>query len=103
MDNAPRSAFLSAVILPSERTVALGIVNVVKTSSQSFGPVITGALAGAHLFWISFVVAGGIKVMYDLGVLVMFVNYKTREERQEEHVREGEDESEEHVLGRERE
>lgn len=62
----------------------MGIVNVVKTTSQSLGPVITGALAEAHLFWIAFVVAGGLKVLYDLGILAAFVNHKTRDQEAEE-------------------
>ena len=76
MDQAPRSAFLSAVVLPEERTATMGIVNTVKTMSQSSGPLITGALAGEGRFWIAFVIAGGLKVSYDLGMLRMFVNLK---------------------------
>lgn len=74
MDQAPRSAFLSAVVKPEERTATMGIVNTVKTMSQSSGPLITGALAGDGRFWIAFVVAGGLKAGYDLGMLRMFVN-----------------------------
>ena len=62
----------------------MGIINVVKTSSQSLGPVITGALSGAHLFWVAFVVAGSMKACYDLGTLAVFKNHKTHGERQEE-------------------
>ena len=76
MDQAPRSAFLSAVVLPEERTATMGIVNTVKTMSQSSGPLMTGALASEGRFWIAFVVAGGLKVSYDLGMLKMFVNLK---------------------------
>lgn len=76
MDQAPRSAFLSAVVLPEERTATMGIVNTVKTMSQSSGPLITGVLAGEGRFWIAFVVAGGLKVSYDVGMLRMFVNLK---------------------------
>ncbi|MCJ1397466.1 hypothetical protein MMC11_000659 [Xylographa trunciseda] len=84
MDNAPRSAFLAAAVLPSERTLTMGIVNIVKTSSQSVGPVVTGFLAEAHSFWIAFLVAGGLKVLYDLGILVAFADHKTREEEMEQ-------------------
>ena len=84
MDNAPRTAFLAAVFLSNERTVAMGVLNVVKTTSQSLGPVVTGALSTANLFWIAFVVAGGLKVLYDLGILVIFVNHKTRDDEPEE-------------------
>ncbi|RAL62528.1 hypothetical protein DID88_005093 [Monilinia fructigena] len=42
MDQAPRIAFIAAVVHPHERTAVMGLVNVVKTFSQSLGPVITG-------------------------------------------------------------
>lgn len=74
MDQAPRTAFLAAVVLPTERTAVMGIVNVVKTLSQSGGPTITGWLAGKGNFWIAFVVAGALKTVYDLGLLVFFLN-----------------------------
>ena len=92
MDNGPRSAFIASAILPSERTVAMGIVIVVKASSRSLGPVMTGALAGAHLFWVAFVVAGCMKILYDLGLLVVFVNHRTREELDEDPRTEADDE-----------
>lgn len=76
MDQAPRSAFLSAVVLPQERTAVMGIVNTVNTMSQSSGPLITGVLAGHGRFWIAFVVAGALKGLYDLGLLAMFVRTK---------------------------
>ncbi|KAK5107569.1 hypothetical protein LTR62_001012 [Meristemomyces frigidus] len=74
MDQAPRSAFLSAVVLPEERTAVMGIVNTVKTMSQSSGPLITGVLAGKNHFWVAFVIAGVLKGSYDMGLLAMFVN-----------------------------
>lgn len=76
MDQAPRSAFLSAVVLPEERTATMGIANTVRTLSQSSGPLITGVLAGKKRFWIAFVVAGALKASYDLGMLGMFVSLK---------------------------
>lgn len=84
MDQAPRQAFLSATVLPAERTAVMGVVNVVKTLSQSGGPVATGYLAGLNHFWIAFLVAGGMKATYDVGLLKMFLGYKSREEREEE-------------------
>jgi len=63
MDQAPRSAFLSAVVLPEERTAVMGVVNVAKSLSQSAGPIVTGALAEGGRFWVAFVIAGSLKVM----------------------------------------
>lgn len=81
MDVAPRSAFLAAVVLPNERTAVMGTINVVKTSSQSLGPLITGVLASNKLFWLAFVMAGSLKATYDLGMLAVFAGHKPREER----------------------
>ncbi len=83
MDQAPRQAFLAAAVLPSERTAVMGFVNVVKTLSQSGGPVATGYLAGLGKFWIAFLIAGAMKASYDLGMLKMFLGYKSREEEDE--------------------
>ncbi|KAK4119552.1 MFS general substrate transporter [Parathielavia appendiculata] len=85
MDVAPRSAFLAAVLLPSERTAVMGAINVVKTTAQSLGPLITGVLAGRDLFWVSFVCAGSLKACYDLGLLAVFKNYeRDRQEQRDE-------------------
>ncbi len=84
MDVAPRSAFLAAVVLPSERTAVMGTINVVKTSAQSLGPLITGVLASKNLFWVAFVTAGSLKAAYDLGMLAVFAGTKPREEQQRE-------------------
>lgn len=83
MDQAPRQAFLSAAVLPSERTAIMGLVNVVKTLSQSGGPIATGWLAGIGKFWIAFLIAGAMKASYDLAMLKMFLGYKSREEEEE--------------------
>lgn len=62
----------------------MGIVNTVKTMSQSAGPLITGALAGEGRFWIAFVVAGGLKVSHDIGMLRMFVDLKLEGDESEQ-------------------
>jgi para-aminobenzoate synthetase len=72
MDQAPRSAFLSIVVRPDERTAVMGVVNILKTLSQSSGPTVTGVLAGRNHFWIAFVAAGSLKGMYDVLLLVFF-------------------------------
>jgi Major Facilitator Superfamily len=95
MDQAPRQAFLAAAVLPGERTAVMGIVNVVKTLSQSLGPVVTGILAGKGKFWVAFVVAGALKIAYDVLMLGMFLGYRTQEERAEERVQVVEEEERE--------
>lgn len=72
MDQAPRAAFLSIVVLPQERTAVMGVVNILKTLSQSAGPWATGLLAGHGHFWVAFVAAGSLKGTYDLLLLALF-------------------------------
>ncbi|KAI6380929.1 hypothetical protein MCOR25_001454 [Pyricularia grisea] len=79
MDAGPRSAFLAAVIRPSERTAVMGLINTLKTVAQSVGPSATGLLAGSGHFWVAFVVAGSLKATYDLGLLAVFKNHEKEE------------------------
>lgn len=83
MDAAPRSAFLAAVVQPHERTAVMGIVNVVKTASQSMGPYITGVLVKHQLFWVAFLMAGSLKAAYDLGLLMTFVGHQIQEKKKQ--------------------
>lgn len=93
MDQAPRQAFLAAVVLPSERTAVMGVVNVVRTLSQSGAPSITGWLAGIGSFWVAFVVGGAMKASYDLAMLKMFLGHKTYEQVEDERGRDQDEES----------
>ncbi|KAJ3546148.1 hypothetical protein NM208_g2133 [Fusarium decemcellulare] len=81
MDVAPRSAFLAAIVLPQERTVVIGLINVAKTTALSLGPLITGLLADSNYFWVSFIMAGALKASYDLGFLGLFKNHERVEAR----------------------
>lgn len=50
----------------------MGVVNILKTLSQSSGPSVTGVLAGNNHFWVAFVAAGSLKAAYDLLLLTFF-------------------------------
>ncbi|KAI1490947.1 major facilitator superfamily domain-containing protein [Biscogniauxia mediterranea] len=76
MDQAPRAAFIAAVVKPEERTAVNGITSTLRTLASTIGPSVTGILAGNDRFWIAFVVAGSLRIAYDLGLFVMFVNMK---------------------------
>ncbi|KAL3439780.1 MFS transporter [Aspergillus insuetus] len=82
MDSAPRSAFLAAALPADKRTAIMGAINVVKTSTQSLGPLVTGILADRGVFGASFTLAGGLKVMYDLGILASFLGMEREKERE---------------------
>lgn len=76
MDQAPRTAFIAAVVKPEERTAVMGITSMVRTLAQTLGPSVTGLLSGNGVFWVAFVAAGFFRISYDLGLWVLFVNVK---------------------------
>ncbi|KAL5335680.1 MFS transporter [Aspergillus crustosus] len=94
MDTAPRSAFLASALPSGKRTAIMGAINVVKTSAQSAGPLVTGVLGERGFLGGGFVLAGTLKVIYDLGILASFLELergkkREREERDVEREREG--------------
>ncbi|KAJ5594587.1 uncharacterized protein N7459_000795 [Penicillium hispanicum] len=82
MDVAPRSAFLAAALPSDNRTAIMGAVNVVKTTTQSLGPLLTGILARNNMFGVSFIIAGCLKVVYDLGMLASFAGRDAAKRKQ---------------------
>lgn len=76
MDQAPRAALIAAIVRPEERTAIMGITSMLRTLASVAGPTITGLLAGSERFWIAFVVAGGLRIGYDLGLWAMFKTIK---------------------------
>ncbi|KAI1122641.1 MFS general substrate transporter [Nemania abortiva] len=92
MDTAPRSAFLATIILPEERTAIMGTLNVVKTTASSLGPIVTGVLVDHNLYWVSFLLGGSLKGLYDIGILIFFTHKeKELERRERERIREREE------------
>jgi hypothetical protein len=43
---------------------------------MSVGPSITGLLSGNGTFWVAFLATGVCRIIYDLGLWVLFVNVK---------------------------
>ncbi|KAF3001949.1 hypothetical protein E8E13_007149 [Curvularia kusanoi] len=76
MDQAPRTAFIAAVVKPEERTGVMGITSMARTLAMSLGPSITGLLSGNNVFWIAFLASGFCRITYDLGLWVLFSTVK---------------------------
>jgi MFS family permease len=73
MDVPTRQSFVMEVVAPDERAAAAGITGVARTIGASVSPAITGALLGSTA-WLGapFVIAGGLKIVYDLLLLASF-------------------------------
>jgi predicted dinucleotide-binding enzyme len=67
MDTAPRQAYTMAVVAPDERAAAAGITGIARSVGAGLAPLLAGPLyASATLSGLPFVVAGALKVLYDL-------------------------------------
>ena len=65
MDVPTRQAYTMAVVDPDERSAAAGITGIARSVGASISPVIAGALLSVYLGG-PFIVAGGLKILYDL-------------------------------------
>ncbi|KAF4979334.1 hypothetical protein FZEAL_4440 [Fusarium zealandicum] len=77
LDNAPRQAFISAGVLDEERTSAMGVINIVKTVGSCLGLYMTGLFAGLNQFWLAFIVAGSLKLVYNILISAFFWRRRT--------------------------
>jgi MFS family permease len=84
MDQGPRVALIAAVVRPEERTAVMGITTMLRTLASTTGPSITGLLAENNKFWVAFVVAGTLRLAYDVGLFAMFINIKLHKHETEE-------------------
>lgn len=76
MDQAPRSAFIAAVVKSEETTAVMGITSMVRTLASTAGPTLTGLFAAGDKFWVAFVAAGTFRLAYDFGLFAMFASMK---------------------------
>lgn len=82
MDVPTRQSYTMAVVDPDERSAAAGVTGISRTVGASLAPLVAGPLyASAALAGVPFLVAGGLKVAYDLALWRAFRAVKPPEER----------------------
>ena len=72
MDVPTRTAFVMMVVTPSERAAAASFTAVPRSLASAASPALAGALLGAGLASVPLIVAGAMKIAYDLAVLAAF-------------------------------
>jgi predicted MFS family arabinose efflux permease len=80
LDVPTRHSYIMAVVDPDERTAAAAFTTVARNLSSAVGPAFSGALFGASAFALPFVLAGGLKTVYDLLLLSTFRHLRPPEE-----------------------
>jgi predicted MFS family arabinose efflux permease len=81
MDVPTRSSYVMAVVPPEERAAAASITSVPRSLASSISPMLAGQLLSVSGFGWPLVVAGSLKIAYDLMLLAMFRSVKPPEER----------------------
>jgi MFS family permease len=67
MDVPVRQSYTMAVVDPVERSAAAGVTGIARTAGTSISPLIAGPLiAIPGLAAVPFLLAGGLKIVYDL-------------------------------------
>lgn len=80
MDVPTRQSYTMAIVKPEERSRVAGIINLPRSLTSALGPSIAGAIMQFMGPSIPFLIAGGLKAAYDLGLYFMFRNVKPPEE-----------------------
>ena len=80
MDVPTRSSYVMAVVSPGERAAAASITSVPRSLASSVSPLIAGYLLGISSFGWPLIIAGGVKIVYDLLLLVNFRTVRPPEE-----------------------
>jgi len=84
MDVPTRQSYLMAVVDENERSAAAGISGVARTIGASISPILAGPLlAQAALMNLPFILAGGLKLVYDALLYFKFISLKPPTERDE--------------------
>ncbi len=80
MDVPTRQSYTMAVVDDDERTAAAGLTNVARTTASAVSPVLTGYAFSVAALGVPFLLAGAIKITYDLLVYAAFRNVRPPEE-----------------------
>ena len=77
MDVPTRQAYTMALVPAGERSAAAGVTGIARTVGASLSPLVAGPLyASASLAGLPFLIAGGLKIVYDLLVWKTFRSVK---------------------------
>jgi predicted MFS family arabinose efflux permease len=81
MDVPARQSYVMAVVAPEERAAAASVTNVPRSLAAAFAPLPSGAMLEASSFGWPLLCAGGLKLIYDLLLLLMFQSARPTDER----------------------
>ena len=83
MDVPTRQSYVMAVVEPGERSAAAGVTGIARTTGAAISPALSAPLvasASASIAGLPFLIAGGLKIVYDLSLWAAFRAHPAPEE-----------------------
>ena len=80
MDVPTRSSYVMAIVPPAERPAAASVTSVPRSMASAASPFLAGYLLSLSSFGWPLIAAGGVKIAYDLLLLLMFRKARPPEE-----------------------
>ena len=80
MDVPTRTSYVMAVVTPEERAAAASVTAVPRSLAAAASPVLAGLLLTGSSFGWPLLIAGGVKITYDLLLLTLFRKVRPPEE-----------------------
>ena len=80
MDVPTRSSYVMAIVTPAERPAAASITSVPRSLASALSPFLAGWMLGLSTFGWPLLLAGGVKIAYDLLLLALFRKIRPPEE-----------------------
>ena len=83
MDVPTRTSYVMAVVTPAERQAAASLTAVPRSLAAALSPSLAGWMLGAATFAWPLLLAGALKIAYDLALLARFRHIRPPEEQQQ--------------------
>ena len=87
LDVPTRQSYTMAVVDPSERAASAGILSVARNIGAAIAPVFTGPVLAVPSLGLPFLLAGGLKIVYDVWIFALFRHVRPPEEVSRAHRR----------------
>jgi sugar phosphate permease len=80
LDVPTRQSYTMAVVDPDERAASAGILSVARNAGAAIAPLFTTPILAVPSLGLPFLMAGGLKIIYDLWIFAVFRKVKPPEE-----------------------
>jgi hypothetical protein len=80
LDVPTRQSYTMAIVDPSERAAAAGVLSVARNAGAALGPLFAAPALAVPALGLPFLVGGGLKIVYDLAIWSVFRHVRPPEE-----------------------